>query len=121
MNNKKKDLDIFLRELNGDFVKKQDSGFKNQQIRNICLNKQGDMRFKNSPFSIDDLKFNKSKPTEYYVTTKLINKIKYSVPGIKDVSVSLDKSSVFSDKSIGIIVTYSTETNTNTLKITLPK
>jgi len=121
MNNKKKDLDIFLRELNGDFVKKQDSGLNNQKIRNLCLNEQGDMRFKNSPFSVHALKFNKSKVTEYYVTTKLGNKIKYAISGLTNIVVSLDKSSVFSDKSIGIIVTYSTETNTNTLKITLPK
>ena len=90
-----KDLSIYFKtDSKNDIAKIAKTAFTNQQIKIICLAKQGDGRFVSTPFSIDELKFNKNTMKEFVILADLNSIVAYKAKGIKSIEFSLDKSNV---------------------------
>jgi hypothetical protein len=111
-----KDLSIYFKtDSKNDIAKIAKTAFTNQQIKIICLAKQGDGRFVSTPFSIDELKFNKNTMKEFVILADLNSIVAYKAKGIKSIEFSLDKSNVF-NKNLNVIATYTvSDEDANTL------
>lgn len=110
-----RDLNIYFKpDSKNDIAKIAKTAFTNQQIKLICLAKQGDSRFVSTPFSIDELKFNKNTMKEFVILADLNSLVKYKAKGIKSIKFSLDKSNIF-NKNLNVVVTYTiADEDTNT-------
>ena len=84
------------------------------EIKIICLGKQGDTRFVSTPFSIDELKFNKNTMKEFVILADLNSLVATKAKGVKKIVFSLDKSNVF-NKNLSVIATYTVSDDANTL------
>jgi len=110
-----KDLSIYLKtDSKSDIAKITKTAFTNQQIKIICLGKQGDTRFVSTPFSIDELKFNKNTMKEFVILADLNSLVATKAKGVKKIVFSLDKSNVF-NKNLSVIATYTVSDDANTL------
>jgi hypothetical protein len=111
-----KDLSVYFKtDSKNDIAKITKTAFTNQQIKIICLAKQGDNRFVSTPFSIDELKFNKNTMREFVILADLNSLVAYKAKGIKSIEFSLDKTNIF-NKNLNIIATYTvSDEDANTL------
>jgi hypothetical protein len=111
-----KDLSVYFKtDSKNDIAKITKTAFTNQQIKIICLAKQGDNRFVSTPFSIDELKFNKNTMKEFVILADLNSLVAYKAKGIKSIEFSLDKTNIF-NKNLNIIATYTvSDEDANTL------